>query len=89
MRKVAFKKWIPVEYVESKKGYPHRDERVLNTGCWESGYSLNGLFHKWASAFEEFESGAGNYTVAIVELKDGVIVEVLPTNLKFEDKLSL
>lgn len=30
-----------------------------------------GLFHQWGNAYEEFEDGPGNYTVAIVELPDG------------------
>ena len=29
-----------------------------------------GKFHQWGSNYEEFENGAGNYSVAIVELPD-------------------
>ena len=44
---------------------------------------VEGLFHQWAAAYEEFESGPGNYTVALVELPGGRIVESLPTDIKF------
>ena len=33
-----------------------------------------GKFHQWGSNYEEFENGAGNYSVAIVELPDGTVV---------------
>lgn len=46
----------------------------------------SGIFHTWGSNYEEFESGPGNYTVAIVELEDGRVVEVLPKDLIFTDK---
>lgn len=42
-----------------------------------------GRFHGWGTDYEEFESGHGNYTVAIVELKDGTIELVKPSNVKF------
>ena len=45
-----------------------------------------GLFHGFGVDYEEFESGAGNYSTAIVERPDGTIVN-LPVNLvKFEDR---
>ena len=72
MREVLFKKWVP-----SSPGM---------SGHYESDYTHLGLFHQFGNAYEEFESGAGNYTVAIVELADGTVVEVLPTNLKFINK---
>lgn len=77
MRKVKFKKWVPLAYTEDTK------IRIAETGKWEDDYSNNGVFHQWGAAYEEFESGAGNYTAAIVEMSDGTIVEVLPSNLKF------
>ena len=42
-----------------------------------------GDFHQWASAYTEFSSGPGNYTVALVELPGGRIVESLPTDIHF------
>jgi len=75
MRKVKFNKWIPKEVKEGKQ--------VENTNCWEKNFPNEGLFHCWGSAYEEFESGTGNYTVALVEISGGNVVEVLPSNITF------
>jgi hypothetical protein len=85
MRKVLFKTWIPAEYIKTEG---HGSKLVEGTNCWSKGYSNAGYFHQWANAYEEFESGAGNYTVAIIELSDGKIVEVLPSNVMFVDAVS-
>lgn len=42
-----------------------------------------GLFHCWAQEFEELEAGPGNMTIALVELSDGRIVTVQPTDVQF------
>ncbi|QHF03298.1 hypothetical protein N015_13135 [Pseudomonas asturiensis] len=44
-----------------------------------------GKFHGWGSGYEEFESGPGNYTVAIVEFPDGKIDTVMPYLIRFLD----
>jgi len=44
---------------------------------------LNGVFHQWGAGYEEFETGPGNFTVAIVEMEDGEIKEFMPTDIKF------
>lgn len=80
MRKVKFKKWIPIEYKKNANG---GHDKVEETGCWEKDFSNEGLFHQWGNSYEEFESGAGNYSVALVELPDGTLAEVLPSNIKF------
>jgi hypothetical protein len=80
MRKVLYKKWIPVEYIQSA-GLSRR--QIIGTGCWEHDFINEGIFHQWGNAYEEFESGAGNFTVALIENADGTMSEVLPSNLKF------
>ena len=82
MRKVKFKKWIPVER-ESMPECEACTQQVKGTGCFEKGFSNEGLFHQWVVAYEEFETGAGNYTIAIVETPSGDIVEVIPSNIIF------
>lgn len=42
-----------------------------------------GTFHCWGVSYEEFESGPGNFTVAIVEDGQGNVIEVLPSNIQF------
>lgn len=44
-----------------------------------------GYFHEWGIDSEEVEGGALNYTIGIVELKNGKIVTVMPENIKFID----
>lgn len=41
----------------------------------------NGRFHQFGN---NFESGLGNYTTAIVELEDGQVVEAVVDSIKFE-----
>jgi hypothetical protein len=56
---------------------------------WEGGNrktietKVDGLFHQWGSEYEEFETGAGNYSVALIELDDGTIEAFLPQLIKF------
>lgn len=82
MRKVLFKKWIP--FKKAKQDGSNYESKVNGTGCFESEFTHEGLFHKWGSRYEEFEEGAGNETIAIVELSDGTIKEVLPKNIKYK-----
>ncbi len=48
---------------------------------------VEGLFHQWASNYEDCgDAGIGNYTVALVELDDGRVVECLPDTVAFLDR---
>ncbi len=49
----------------------------------KSEIKTEGLFHCWGTDFVEFESGPGNYTIAIVELPGGRIVKSAPTDIRF------
>lgn len=51
---------------------------------WNKCGFTNGRFHQFGNSYEEFESGPGNYTTAIVELEDGQIVEAIVSSIKFE-----
>ena len=44
-----------------------------------------GYFHEWGIDSEEVEGGVLNYTIGIVELKNGKVVTVMPENIKFID----
>ena len=46
-----------------------------------------GVFHQWGVEYEEFENGAVNYTVAIVEMPDGTIQTPIPQLIRFLDIL--
>lgn len=81
-RKVLYKKWIPLAYSES-------GERIKDTGKWETYFTKAGVFHCWASAFEDGEANFGNFTVALIETPDGTVDSVLPCNLKFVDTVEI
>ncbi|MEV9060044.1 hypothetical protein AB0118_07380 [Klebsiella quasipneumoniae] len=68
MRKVECKR-ITYEYHEGKRN------EVVTT--------REGLFHQWGTDYEEFETGPGNMTVAVVEFPDGTVETFLPYLIKF------
>ena len=79
MRPVLFKKWVVgIRATDGKSTYKE------GTQTWEPDFINEGVFHGWYNAYEEFDTGVGNYTVALVEIADGTILEVLPSNLKFK-----
>ncbi len=86
-REVVFKKWVEREAVEIKddSGKVTGHTTKPGTSCYDAEFIHKGLFHQWASACVEGEN-FGNYTVAIVELPNGEVVEVLPSNIKFTEK---
>ena len=42
-----------------------------------------GLFHQWGCDYEEFETGAGNFSTAIIELDNGVIKNIPVEMIEF------
>ena len=44
-----------------------------------------GVFHQFGCNCEQFDSGVGDYTTAIVELPDGQLVEAAVNSIKFID----
>jgi len=84
LREVKYNKFIPIEYVIIQEE-PLKKGRVEGTGMTETDYPSRGFFHTWGVNYEEYEINTVNYTVALVETRDGTIVEVLPTDLKFID----
>lgn len=47
-----------------------------------------GYFHAWSANYEEYDNGAVNYPVAIVEFLDGSIALPYANDVVFLDKLS-
>lgn len=87
MRKVLFRKWTSGIDEPCKDGYGKVCKE--GTGCWEDGFPNTGIFHQWASSWEGSSDRPGEYTVGLVELPDGSIVEVSPTDLIFVDPMVL
>ncbi len=77
-RKVKIFKFEPAkdkdgEYLTNEQG--HRYSNKVKTGV--------GLFHQWGCDYEEFESGAGTYSTAIIEMEDGTVENVPCELVKF------
>jgi hypothetical protein len=53
-------------------------------GKWET-IEIEGIFHQFAPMYDEFESGPGNHTVAIVEDKDGQLWNCAVETVRFRD----
>ncbi|HEN8710601.1 TPA: hypothetical protein U8203_000244 [Pseudomonas putida] len=58
------------------------DDRGRRTGIEDAA---EGKFHGWGVEYEEFESGPGNYSVAIVEMADGTVQTLMPWAIRFLD----
>lgn len=61
-------------------------EEQFKAGTWQNKPDKIGYFHSWGTDYEEFESGAGNFSVAIVELSDGTIIMPRADMVKFIEK---
>jgi len=73
MRKVQ-----PYEY---KQG---NDKQLYKNPLSKDGQEPSiGYFHTWGKDFEEFEDGAVEITVAIVELENGSIIKLSPELIQF------
>ena len=46
-----------------------------------------GIFHSFGINYEELQDGVGNYSIAIVELKDGSVVTSVPELVVFLEPL--
>jgi hypothetical protein len=75
MRKVAYK-----YYVKPQKDAVGKLKE--NTGTFFFG---NGTFHGFGVDYQEFESGAGNFSIAIVEKENGEVIKVDVEHIEFID----
>lgn len=50
-------------------------------------YFETGYFHQWGCNYEEFETGPGNCSVAIVELPSGEIIMPLADDIQFLERV--
>lgn len=63
-------------------------KRYCKGRYYKNGYYHDfsiGQFHQWGSNYEEYENGAGNYSVAIVELPDGTVIMPVADDISFLD----
>ena len=48
-------------------------------------FRCKGHFHAWGVDYEEFETGAGNFSTAIVELENGEVINERADLIRFDD----
>lgn len=77
MRKVQVFK-IEWEYYDSPTGTQRRSVRVFDCFAWFHGFGCN---------YQEFESGAGNFSTAICETSNGSILNVQVDLVRFVDSI--
>ena len=97
MRKVKFKKWIPVVYLDAN-GKEHNTfgnaskvnhnikpfqapKTKEGTKIW-SDYTEDGIFHAFSTSGD---SEGGIKPIAIIELEDKTVIYVAANNIKFQD----
>ncbi len=73
MRKIKYKKWNPKTTVVDQ-GFD-----TIIPAHWDEDFINEGLFHQWGLVWEE----TGSYSVALIESSDGVIHEIIPSNVQF------
>ena len=86
MRQVKFKKYNETKYLPELGVplLPGQSRVVVESSGFDKDFIHNGVFHMWGVCYLELgEGGVGNYTVAIVEDREGKVHEVLPSNLVF------
>lgn len=59
--------------------------KYFNSSTWTWDDFPIGKFHCWGSEYKSCLDKMVDFTVGIVELKDGTVVTVLPNNLIFLD----
>ena len=64
-----------IEYAEWKK--------VEGKSHYKKEYIGKALFHQFGTDYEEFETGPGNFSTAIIELPDGSVKNIEVSLIKF------
>jgi len=85
MRKVLYKKWIPAEFPPQSNAFTGQSRTLplKGTNCFEEEFTGAGTFLAWGIDYQLVDGGVGNYTTALVELPNGEVIEMLPSNIKF------
>ena len=66
--------------MSQRKVVVYEYQKVAGKSHYEKVAVGNGIFHQFGVDYEEFETGPGNYSTAIVEMPDG-IVKNIPVDL--------
>lgn len=82
---VNFRTWIEGG---ARSDEPVKTLRPCKAILYDKGEAKEviGHFHMWGSNYEEFETGPGNFTTAIIELDDGRVVGCPAETVRFLDR---
>jgi hypothetical protein len=85
MRPIIFTRFIPREMEIKKMEGTEVDVTATKpgTGCWSEPTA--GVFHGWGMDWDQIGETPVNYTVGIVEDRDGNVFNALPDRIKFAD----
>lgn len=94
MRKILLKRFIPTVWVHAISGcevkQPRQPALTLDwtkkpsTGMYEENYSEGEYyFHMWSIQTEQVGHELAKFTMALVEMPDGTMTEVMPDKIKF------
>ena len=61
---------------EKRKVVVYEYRKVKGQDYFDNVATGHGVFHQWGVDYEEFETGPGNYSTAIVEMPDGSVKNV-------------
>lgn len=80
-----FRTWIEAP---KRNDAPVEGLRPCKAVTYERGNAekVKGRFHGWGRNYEEFETGPGNFTTAIIELDNGRIVSCPAETVQFLDR---
>lgn len=76
------KKVLYKQYIHAKPGGAN-GRPLPGTGCWEDGYSMEGLFHQFGVSYVGTDSGPANFSTAIIETPNGEVIMVNAEHIKF------
>ena len=82
---VNFRTWMESG---ARNDEPVKSLRPCKATLYENGKAqeITGRFHMWGSNYEEFETGPGNFTTAIIELDDGRVASCPAETVQFYDR---
>ena len=82
---VSFKSWTETGAVDDKAV---AGLRPCVGDRWEAGKKIKvfGYFHAWKADYEEFETGPGNFTMALIEDEGGKVWSCIAESVRFLDR---
>ncbi|MCK5603542.1 hypothetical protein KAR91_16780 [Candidatus Pacearchaeota archaeon] len=82
MRKVIWSEYVQ-NGIEETLSTSNQISGYQRKPKWELREQGEAIFHGWGVNYEEFETGAGNFSTAIIELEDGTVKNIPAVQVRF------